>query len=142
MPATTGALTRWSEPSSSRTNEEKSSLVIPEPVRALLCQYSVPDQSLSMNCLTFVAFLPAARRFLVPPGLVIAVAQASIYHIPEQKLDPSRSTSNAIHESYPVTPEGLDLEQVLIYVRHGERTPVRVRMSDPPASIPADSYRR
>ncbi|KAG1902334.1 histidine phosphatase superfamily [Suillus fuscotomentosus] len=41
-------------------------------------------------------------------------------------------------ESYPVTPEGLDLEQVHIYVRHGERTPVRVRMSDPPASIPAD----
>ncbi|KAG2034004.1 histidine phosphatase superfamily [Suillus americanus] len=41
-------------------------------------------------------------------------------------------------ESYPVAPEGLDLEQVHIYVRHGERTPVRVRMSDPPASIPAD----
>ncbi|KAG1723056.1 histidine phosphatase superfamily [Suillus lakei] len=41
-------------------------------------------------------------------------------------------------ESYPVAPEGLDLEQVHVYVRHGERTPVRVRMSDPPASIPAD----
>lgn len=41
-------------------------------------------------------------------------------------------------ESYPVAPEGLDLEQVHVYVRHGERTPVRVRMSDPPASISAD----
>jgi acid phosphatase len=62
-------------------------------------------------------------------------------------------------EGYPVAPEGLGLEQVHIYVRHGalsrsgchvrvllliactyigERTPVRVRMSDPPASIPAD----
>ncbi|KAG1811722.1 phosphoglycerate mutase-like protein [Suillus subaureus] len=41
-------------------------------------------------------------------------------------------------ESYPVAPGGLDLEQVHIYVRHGERTPVRVRMSNPPASIPAD----
>ncbi|KAG2139336.1 histidine phosphatase superfamily [Suillus clintonianus] len=41
-------------------------------------------------------------------------------------------------ENYPVAPKGLDLEQVHIYVRHGERTPVRVRMSDPPASIPAD----
>ncbi|KAJ8597070.1 phosphoglycerate mutase-like protein [Rhizopogon salebrosus TDB-379] len=41
-------------------------------------------------------------------------------------------------EGYPVAPEGLGLEQVHVYVRHGERTPVRVRMSDPPASIPAD----
>lgn len=41
-------------------------------------------------------------------------------------------------EGYPVAPEGLDLKQVHVYVRHGERTPVRVRMSDPPASIPAD----
>ncbi|KAJ8597068.1 phosphoglycerate mutase-like protein [Rhizopogon salebrosus TDB-379] len=41
-------------------------------------------------------------------------------------------------ERYPLAPEGLDLKQVHIYVRHGERTPVRVRMSDPPASIPAD----
>lgn len=41
-------------------------------------------------------------------------------------------------ESYPDAPEGLDLEQVHVYVRHGERTPVRVRMSDPPASISAD----
>ncbi|KAL5514341.1 hypothetical protein ACEPAG_2429 [Sanghuangporus baumii] len=38
---------------------------------------------------------------------------------------------------YPVAPSDLALEQVHIYIRHGERTPVRVRMSDPPASIPA-----
>ncbi|KAI0776494.1 histidine phosphatase superfamily [Irpex lacteus] len=40
-------------------------------------------------------------------------------------------------ENYPVAPEGLELEQVHLYVRHGERTPVRVRMEDPPASIPS-----
>ncbi|KAI0340408.1 phosphoglycerate mutase-like protein [Trametopsis cervina] len=39
-------------------------------------------------------------------------------------------------ELYPVGPADLQLEQVHLYVRHGERTPVRVRMSDPPASIP------
>ncbi|KIJ14520.1 hypothetical protein PAXINDRAFT_12617 [Paxillus involutus ATCC 200175] len=39
-------------------------------------------------------------------------------------------------EGYPETPAGLKLEQVHVYVRHGERTPVRARMADPPASIP------
>ncbi|KAG9311769.1 phosphoglycerate mutase-like protein [Chiua virens] len=39
-------------------------------------------------------------------------------------------------EGYPQAPSGLDLEQVHVYVRHGERTPVRTRMADPPASIP------
>jgi acid phosphatase len=61
-------------------------------------------------------------------------------------------------EDYPVAPSGLTLEQVHLFIRHGtrsyifniyffvsmnvlfvagERTPVRVRMSEPPASIPA-----
>jgi acid phosphatase len=39
-------------------------------------------------------------------------------------------------ESYPTTPESLELQQVHVYVRHGERTPVGVRMAGPPASIP------
>ncbi|KAG8216430.1 phosphoglycerate mutase-like protein [Butyriboletus roseoflavus] len=39
-------------------------------------------------------------------------------------------------EGYPQAPSGLELEQVHVYVRHGERTPVRTRMVDPPASIP------
>jgi hypothetical protein len=57
-------------------------------------------------------------------------------------------------ETYPVAPPELELEQVHVFVRHGkqtniemircsysernagERTPVGVRMSDPPASIP------
>ncbi|KAJ3551009.1 hypothetical protein NM688_g4955 [Phlebia brevispora] len=39
-------------------------------------------------------------------------------------------------EGYPVAPSELELEQVHVYVRHGERTPVRIRMSEPPASIP------
>ncbi|KIM33840.1 hypothetical protein M408DRAFT_325425 [Serendipita vermifera MAFF 305830] len=38
--------------------------------------------------------------------------------------------------NYPEAPSNLTLEQVHVYVRHGERTPVGVRMSDPPASIP------
>ncbi|KIM85708.1 hypothetical protein PILCRDRAFT_816911 [Piloderma croceum F 1598] len=39
-------------------------------------------------------------------------------------------------EQYPVAPCGLELKQVHVFVRHGERTPVGVRMRDPPASIP------
>ncbi|KAI0646511.1 phosphoglycerate mutase-like protein [Trametes meyenii] len=39
-------------------------------------------------------------------------------------------------EGYPVAPSELELEQVHIYVRHGERSPVGVRMSEPPANIP------
>ncbi|KAG6379653.1 histidine phosphatase superfamily [Boletus reticuloceps] len=39
-------------------------------------------------------------------------------------------------EGYPQALPELDLEQVHVYVRHGERTPVRTRMADPPASIP------
>ncbi|KAI0746993.1 phosphoglycerate mutase-like protein [Daedaleopsis nitida] len=39
-------------------------------------------------------------------------------------------------DGYPVAPPELELEQVHIYVRHGERTPVGVRMSGPPANIP------
>jgi acid phosphatase len=38
--------------------------------------------------------------------------------------------------NYPVAPEGLELQQVHVYVRHGERTPVGVRMAGAPASIP------
>ena len=39
-------------------------------------------------------------------------------------------------EEYPVAPEPLRLEQVHVYVRHGERTPVGVRLAGPPANIP------
>ncbi|KAB5591231.1 hypothetical protein CTheo_5313 [Ceratobasidium theobromae] len=40
-------------------------------------------------------------------------------------------------KEYNVAPLNLKLEQVHVYVRHGERTPVGVRMTGPPASIPA-----
>ncbi|KDQ22366.1 hypothetical protein PLEOSDRAFT_1079741 [Pleurotus ostreatus PC15] len=40
-------------------------------------------------------------------------------------------------ENYPVAPKGLILDQVHVYVRHGERAPVGVRLADPPASIPS-----
>ncbi|KAF8886541.1 phosphoglycerate mutase-like protein [Infundibulicybe gibba] len=39
-------------------------------------------------------------------------------------------------ENYPIAPPGLELKQVHVYVRHGERTPVGVRLASPPASIP------
>ncbi|KIY70843.1 phosphoglycerate mutase-like protein [Cylindrobasidium torrendii FP15055 ss-10] len=37
---------------------------------------------------------------------------------------------------YPVAPPELTLEQVHVYIRHGERTPVGVRLADAPANIP------
>ncbi|KAF9523260.1 phosphoglycerate mutase-like protein [Crepidotus variabilis] len=40
-------------------------------------------------------------------------------------------------EGYTAAPEGLQLEQVHVYVRHGERTPVGVRLSSSPANIPS-----
>lgn len=40
-------------------------------------------------------------------------------------------------KEYDAAPSNLKLEQVHVYVRHGERTPVGVRMADPPANIPA-----
>ncbi|KAK2465059.1 hypothetical protein APHAL10511_002867 [Amanita phalloides] len=39
-------------------------------------------------------------------------------------------------EGYPRAPDGLELEQVHVYVRHGERAPVGVRLADRPAYIP------
>ncbi|KAF5368046.1 hypothetical protein D9758_004503 [Tetrapyrgos nigripes] len=39
-------------------------------------------------------------------------------------------------ESYPVAPDNLQLQQVHIYVRHGERTPVGVRLTGQPANLP------
>ncbi|KAG6873917.1 hypothetical protein C0995_009698 [Termitomyces sp. Mi166 len=39
-------------------------------------------------------------------------------------------------ENYPIAPNGLVLEQLHVYVRHGERTPVGVRLARAPASIP------
>ncbi|EUC61005.1 histidine acid phosphatase [Rhizoctonia solani AG-3 Rhs1AP] len=40
-------------------------------------------------------------------------------------------------KEYEPAPSNLQLKQVHVYVRHGERTPVGIRMSEPPASIPA-----
>ncbi|KDN36734.1 hypothetical protein RSAG8_10663, partial [Rhizoctonia solani AG-8 WAC10335] len=39
-------------------------------------------------------------------------------------------------EEYEPAPPDLKLEQVHVYVRHGERTPVGIRMTEPPANIP------
>ncbi|KAH6891918.1 histidine phosphatase superfamily [Coprinopsis sp. MPI-PUGE-AT-0042] len=39
-------------------------------------------------------------------------------------------------ETYPVAPEPLKLQQVHVYVRHGERTPVGIRLNGSPANVP------
>ncbi|KAI0050927.1 phosphoglycerate mutase-like protein [Auriscalpium vulgare] len=39
-------------------------------------------------------------------------------------------------EGYPLAPADLELQQVHVYVRHGERTPVSVRMAEAPGNIP------
>ncbi|KDQ60184.1 hypothetical protein JAAARDRAFT_32565 [Jaapia argillacea MUCL 33604] len=61
-------------------------------------------------------------------------------HLPGTSTEPvqSHKVSHAAIEvdTYPVAPPELELEQVHIYVRHGERTPVGIRMAAPPASIP------
>ncbi|KAG5654581.1 hypothetical protein H0H81_000106 [Sphagnurus paluster] len=49
------------------------------------------------------------------------------YRPPQVPLDSLR---------YPAAPSDLRLEQVHVYVRHGERTPVGVRLARAPASIP------
>ncbi|RXW20608.1 hypothetical protein EST38_g5244 [Candolleomyces aberdarensis] len=50
-----------------------------------------------------------------------------VYRYPQVPLDV---------ENYPVAPGPLQLEQVHVFVRHGERTPVGVRLVDHPANVP------
>ncbi|TRM60384.1 histidine phosphatase superfamily [Schizophyllum amplum] len=66
---------------------------------------------------------------MAPPqtGVFEPPAAPYTYTLPQVPLDAER---------YPVAPQGLELEQVHVYVRHGERTPVGVRLAAPPASIP------
>ncbi|KAH7910360.1 histidine phosphatase superfamily [Hygrophoropsis aurantiaca] len=66
---------------------------------------------------------------------------SSTTHSTGSMVGTSRNKVNASEEpldveGYPLAPPELKLEQVHVYVRHGERTPVKVRLSDPPASIP------
>ncbi|KAG1900657.1 uncharacterized protein F5891DRAFT_1188567 [Suillus fuscotomentosus] len=60
MPATTGALTGCSEPSSSRTNEEKSSLMIPEVKNPLFASSS--SSSLSIPATPSPSTIPATAN--------------------------------------------------------------------------------
>ncbi|TBU47055.1 phosphoglycerate mutase-like protein [Dichomitus squalens] len=39
-------------------------------------------------------------------------------------------------DGYPAAPAELELQQVHVYVRHGERAPVGIRMAGPPANLP------
>ncbi|KAJ3517906.1 hypothetical protein NLJ89_g203 [Agrocybe chaxingu] len=73
----------------------------------------------------------SAEVVMKPLSLLKDKVQGSVkpyeYHYPQAPLDV---------DGYPVAPENLQLEQVHTYVRHGERTPVGVRMAGPPANIP------
>ncbi|CAE6438246.1 unnamed protein product [Rhizoctonia solani] len=57
---------------------------------------------------------------------------------PSSDWDSITSSMGLLSErEYDPAPSGLKLEQVHVYVRHGERTPVGIRMNEAPANIPA-----
>ncbi|KAG8814965.1 hypothetical protein FRC19_001371 [Serendipita sp. 401] len=68
----------------------------------------------------------------VSAALQFPVQFLSVY----KPMAPNPSPTRLDPEAYPEAPPGLALEQVHVYIRHGERTPVGVRMNRPPASIP------
>ncbi|KAG9054834.1 hypothetical protein FS842_004013 [Serendipita sp. 407] len=68
----------------------------------------------------------------VSAALQFPVQFLSVY----KSMAPNPSPTRLDPEAYPEAPPGLALEQVHVYIRHGERTPVGVRMNRPPASIP------
>ncbi|KAJ8517803.1 hypothetical protein ONZ45_g5057 [Pleurotus djamor] len=71
-------------------------------------------------------------------SLVSATPTNSSFNADAQLRAPSMLPEEPLDvEGYPVAPEGLELEQVHVYIRHGERAPVGVRLADPPASIPS-----
>ncbi|CAE6436924.1 unnamed protein product [Rhizoctonia solani] len=80
---------------------------------------------------------------LLRPDLAAASLSSSPLedqHIFEPTLDwDNIPTSMGLlnEKEYDLAPPDLKLEQVHVYVRHGERTPVGIRMAEPPASIPA-----
>ncbi|KZP25686.1 phosphoglycerate mutase-like protein [Athelia psychrophila] len=59
------------------------------------------------------------------------------YHLEPTKSEHirKRQTTLDVHH-YPIAPKELALQQVHVYVRHGERAPVGVRLNTGPANIP------
>ncbi|KAI0944908.1 hypothetical protein AcV7_001582 [Taiwanofungus camphoratus] len=110
------------------------------------------DCMIPLRSAHFLSFLLITLLLIRPgtPNLYTGMSSSGSSSIrgslgPDKPSDASESTSaNASKghlpldvEGYPVAPLELELQQVHIYMRHGERTPVGVRMADPPASIPA-----
>ncbi|GAB1522395.1 hypothetical protein RhiTH_005511 [Rhizoctonia solani] len=72
----------------------------------------------------------------LPSDLVCNKCEAQFGPVLSQ--DTTFKTMGLLSENdYEAAPPELKLEQVHVYVRHGERTPVGIRMADPPANIPA-----
>ncbi|QRW23317.1 histidine phosphatase family containing protein [Rhizoctonia solani] len=72
----------------------------------------------------------------LPSDLVCNKCEAQFEPVLSQ--DTTFKTMGLLSENdYEAAPPELKLEQVHVYVRHGERTPVGIRMADPPANIPA-----
>jgi len=85
-----------------------------------------------------IAFSLGVVALSVAPGISsVYASMGSTGHASPNSSHDSKSGHMPLDVGgYPVAPPDLDLEQVHVYIRHGERTPVGVRMADPPASIP------
>ncbi|KAJ7599258.1 histidine phosphatase superfamily [Mycena floridula] len=65
--------------------------------------------------------------YIPPMPLGLTKGNSSLYRPYQPQLDV---------DNYPEPPIGLKLEQAHVFVRHGERTPVGVRLAGPPANVP------
>ena len=108
---------------------------------------------------SFLALIPGLGLFVPPHDFHSHTTDTLDMKPSDNGLFPPQVPLDA--ENYPIAPAELALEQVHVYIRHGvfpffsrffvgslggilnpflllegERTPVRVRMADPPASIP------
>ena len=95
------------------------------------------SRELPFGFLSFV-FAPLLVRGDMQPGL---------------EIGPGGHPGSLNVENYPIAPSVLQLEQVFMFIRHGalqqssstcylslcsgERTPMRIRMSGPPANLPS-----
>ncbi|KAJ7096717.1 histidine phosphatase superfamily [Mycena belliarum] len=100
----------------------------------LLVAFLLPNPSLAQNTSNQISFPPTPSVVYddleaMPQGPRISKASAAVshnealpyvYRAPQQPLDVA---------GYPVAPKEMQLEQVHVYVRHGERTPVGIRLA-------------
>lgn len=115
----------------------------------------LPLSSFLLLCLAISTFGDTLLDENTADGMILSGKTAAAAGHSNSTLGPGSIPFDV--DGYPVPPPELELEQVHLYVRHGEpfillvlcssplspllltgeRTPVRVRMSEPPASIPA-----